>query len=444
MKKILLTLFLIIALLPIKAFATVGGPNYFTDFYYKTTTNEIFIFKDEPDGRGCTNLLKLSINTNKLTTEASCIGEIDEDSIKKIQDKKKSIEANSIKLKEVDLNRLKISFKSKLTSGNFFEKDGKVKKDLGIFMDDSDFWFLDYFINWKITPTLDSKEKNSFNVKTCIKKPAMNFTGLASPNHKFLVIVSTAISQCFEYGYPDDTASVIKDVSIPSGAFLDKYKPGYIWNEKSWLNEIKAMKGKHHIKGDLTSVLYYLNNTGFQAYKEGSYESAMYFFKNSYNDAYLMPLFNLAATQAKTGETEDSFKSLDKLLSYKSTKKFYLGKIAKDSDFDKMRKDKRYLKYFENYTPPKKDIPKSNTKTKGQSQNELGKTSGEKDEPIVESIDETKKTKSDNKEVIGTTDDTKKTSDDKKDTKSNNMFYYIVIGVILLVLLASKGKRRKD
>ncbi len=363
MKKILFTILLILILFPLKnAFATVGDPNSYHDFYYNSKENAISMFYTKGGGAWCTGLFKLSIDTQKITTVIPCnrLGIVDEDTEEKIKKIKKDLEVNNIKLKEVDLKKLNINFKSKLKSGNFFEKDGKVKKDLGIIEGDPAFWFSDYHINWEITPVTDNKEKKSFTVPNCVKELPINLTGLASPNHKFLAIVSTSISQCGEMGYPDDVISVIEDVSIPSDAFLGNYNPGYV-QDKDYLHKIKPMKGKFHIKNNLLSVLYYLNNTGFQAYKEGSYKTAIYFFKEAYSDKYLLPLFNLAATEAKVGKSDDSFNNLDKLLSYKSTRDHYLKKIKKDSDFDKLRKDKRYLKYFPTETDQKEEITKIKT-----------------------------------------------------------------------------------
>ena len=421
MKKLLFTIFLVLALFPLKnAFATVGGPHSFTDFYYQSSTNEIFAFKDHGDGSGCQELLKFSINTNKLTNEISCNDYMSaNDGDKKIQDRKKSLEASSAKLKEVDLKKINITFKSKLASGNFFEKDGKVKKDLDLIEGDPGFWFSSYHINWSITPTIDKKEKMSFTAPTCVKKPPINLTGLASTKHNFLVIVATSISQCYEYGYPNDTISVIENVPIQSSAFLGKYNPGYIQDKNDL--KIKPMAGKFYLSGSLQSVLYYLNNTGFQAYKEGSYASAMYFFKEAYTDKYLLPLFSLAATKAKVGKTDASFKDLDKLLSYKSTRDYYLGKIAKDSDFDKMRKDKRYIKYFVNYTPPKTAVSSTNTTTKPVFKKPADTTAVKTVKPVKTSINNQKNT--------------------NKPAANKNMLYLVVIIVLLGILFASKKKK---
>lgn len=350
MKKLLhllipfLTL-LFLTLLPLQtAFATVGGAAVYDDFYYLPTENEIWFAHYQGDGMGCTDLKKYSLKNHQTNIEIDCKGNNISQAYEDIEARQKELAETAIKLQEVDLEKIDIRFESKFDSENFFSELDTLS------LTDHYFWYETQQITWKITPIIDNNSQTSFFVPSCIRETPINFSGLASPSHDFLVIIGTTISQCYETGYADDTLTVLKNVTLAKNTFKGDLTSSYTFPEESYIDTISPLPRKIFHQPDFQTIHTYLNTVGFQAYQEGSYEIAIHFFQRAYTDTYLLPLFNLAATEAKISKFDKSFDHIDKLLSHQDTYEHYLDKITNDSDFDGLRNDKRYLTYFPNAT----------------------------------------------------------------------------------------------
>ena len=349
MKKILLVGALLFLPLQI-ASATVGGPSGFDNFYHLTDTNEIWFTHSHANGLGCTDLKKYSLESHKLTTEVDCTGNNYEQAYEDIETHLQEFEKTGIPLQEIDLEKINIRFETTFESGNFFDENGKVITQIDSMpLTDPYFWYIFQHINWQVIPFINDTPQTSFVIPTCIREKPINFTGIGSPSHDFLAIIVTSISLCDEFEYPNDHFRLLENIHIPQDAFKGKPTPGYIFDEKKLRDLIIPMPGKIFHQPNFQPIATYLNTVGFQAYQEEAYEIATHFFQLAYSENYLLPLFNLAATEAKIGKIDQAFEHLEELFSYPSTRDYYLQKIAADADFDKLRNDKRYLTYFPDY-----------------------------------------------------------------------------------------------
>jgi len=251
------------------------------------------------------------------------------------------LEASYVRLKQVDLSRLGLAFETELLSGRVYNSDGTV--------DDRVYLWGNYIgvgLRWKIAAHHGGRESGAGDFHACAASDRVDLRGYSLPGEDFVLIVAASLANCFEYGYIAESGFVARDVAVSEEDLVAA--SGVV----SGYPESNEVRGSVSIALGEQKVARFLNRVGMQAYREGKYPTAIEYFryahgKQSDEPDYLLPLYNLACTLAKTGQADRAFERLRRLLAFEGTRLKFMKKIRNDPDFDSLRDDERYAALFQ-------------------------------------------------------------------------------------------------
>lgn len=246
--------------------------------------------------------------------------EEDPRSVAEFTDKLSRIRSQTVTLRGLDLRACGLEVSPELVGLTGY------KNDHGSYRGESDASVYEKF-EWKLRLRQAEGELRAARLLTCAREPQAyaSVRGYATPSADFAVLVITGLGICAEHGYTVDLLHPLPGLAV-STHYLVAGKPP---------SPLQVPLDPDTKRAKL------VNSIGFAAYKEGEYAAAMRFFAQAHGyesgGAYLLPLYNLSATKALTGQHKRLFCLLDELLGFERSRSRYVAKIARDSDFDAVR-----------------------------------------------------------------------------------------------------------
>ena len=350
MKKIIFIICLLILFLHthVSVNATTGGPTYVHDFYYREKDDKVLFLNSYLGGGSCLILYEIDIATEDREVIFSC------EDIRKMEQE----EGNDLERYYDYIPQKVVSYLKKDTTAlrevNLQKLGGKIEFKLGTKLSENEHkgknrmpYILHDFSNlqWDVIFKIKEETIKTFDIFECfIYGTDSNIRAYGLPGDNFLILVVTKIGNCSEYGYFDEAIALIKDIDLSSAVFLqDVHNPiapkGISEDEFCCPLGTKVFPSPKGILVNIPKVSAQdLNNAGYRAYESGDYVEAMGLFdKALYLDSnYLMPLFNLAATQSKVGIKKEALINARRLI-LADKEKAYIQKIFKDPDFNNIR-----------------------------------------------------------------------------------------------------------
>lgn len=204
-------------------------------------------------------------------------------------------------------------------------------------------------LTWNTTPWLAGHPQKSLRLEACVESAlsGMDFKGFSLPGKDFLFVIARASKPCAASALREEAGFALTGLQLPEEVFLqlDTSRPQ---------QRLKAFEPAHGgLHQEMTTPLQLakaMNTVGFRAYRAGLYELAIRYFAQAYasqeslpwDEKYLLPLFNLAATEARLGKTDAALGHLEELLSTGEERSRYRTKVQRDSDFDSLRDSPGY------------------------------------------------------------------------------------------------------
>lgn len=187
-----------------EAEATVGGPTTIHTFTYNSQDESVYFIQEDQGGRGCPpELKKISLNTGEVSVVYSC------DEGEDLRQQNGSHESNLINEK---INAITVGFKN-LSQINL--NNNAIAVDVDFVKDENLSAELPELMRKHFTATVfqNDEEVAQFETTGCRNEQPFLYAGYAIPGfNKKIILLQSAIGDCFEGGYINETLHVIGGV----------------------------------------------------------------------------------------------------------------------------------------------------------------------------------------------------------------------------------------